>query len=174
MNYEGFVLYFSCVRCLTFLPVGNKCQVYYAEIDESMRVSDGGGIDNECIQVVELPITRAKVRMVIVLAFVAFWNTVWETKLRFCHLTSFTRPTMGGFTANISRLVKCADSLCVTFPEESNTMHIFNVRFEFITPPLNLKDSAYFELTHFSLCVKCAWASGKLADFRPSCWIYAF
>ena len=34
--------------------------IYYAEIDESMRVSQGGGIDDELIEVVEIPIERAK------------------------------------------------------------------------------------------------------------------
>jgi len=38
---------------------GSKQTLYYAEVDESMRVSEGGGIDDELIEVVELPIRQA-------------------------------------------------------------------------------------------------------------------
>ncbi len=34
--------------------------IYYAEVDESMRVSQGGGIEDELIEVVEIPVDRAK------------------------------------------------------------------------------------------------------------------
>ena len=34
--------------------------IYYAEVDESMRVSQGGGIEDEQIEVVEIPVDRAK------------------------------------------------------------------------------------------------------------------
>jgi UDP-sugar diphosphatase len=39
---------------------GSRQTLYYAEVDESMRVSEGGGIDNEVIEVIELPIDEAK------------------------------------------------------------------------------------------------------------------
>ena len=39
---------------------GSKQALYYAEVDESMRVSDGGGIDAELIEVIELPVSKAK------------------------------------------------------------------------------------------------------------------
>jgi len=34
---------------------GSKQTLYYAEVDEKMRVSDGGGVDGELIEVIELP-----------------------------------------------------------------------------------------------------------------------
>jgi len=34
--------------------------LYYAEIDESMKVNEGGGIDDEQIEVVYLPLQEAK------------------------------------------------------------------------------------------------------------------
>ncbi len=34
--------------------------IYYAEVDESMRVSQGGGIEDEQIEVVEIPVSEAK------------------------------------------------------------------------------------------------------------------
>ncbi len=39
---------------------GSKQTIYFVEVDESMRVSDGGGIDDEVIEVIELPISKAK------------------------------------------------------------------------------------------------------------------
>jgi len=42
---------------------GNAQVIYYAEVDESMRVSEGGGIHGELIEVVELPIGEAKIFM---------------------------------------------------------------------------------------------------------------
>ncbi len=39
---------------------GSKQTLYYAEVDESMHVSSGGGIDDEQIEVIELPISEAK------------------------------------------------------------------------------------------------------------------
>ena len=35
---------------------GSKQALYYAEVDEGMRVSAGGGIDTELIEVIELPV----------------------------------------------------------------------------------------------------------------------
>ncbi len=38
---------------------GSKQTLYYAEVEENMRVGDGGGIDDEQIEVVELPLSKA-------------------------------------------------------------------------------------------------------------------
>jgi len=42
---------------------GSSQTIYYAEIDESMRVSDGGGIEDEQIEVIEVPVSEAKTFM---------------------------------------------------------------------------------------------------------------
>ena len=39
---------------------GSKQTLYFAEVDESMKVSEGGGIDHEQIEVVYLPVGEAK------------------------------------------------------------------------------------------------------------------
>ncbi|CAA6817826.1 MAG: Uridine diphosphate glucose pyrophosphatase (EC [uncultured Sulfurovum sp.] len=39
---------------------GSKQTVYYTEVDEGMKVSEGGGIDDEQIEVTYLPISEAK------------------------------------------------------------------------------------------------------------------
>ena len=39
---------------------GSKQMLYYVEVDESMKVSDGGGVDGEMIEVIHLPIAEAK------------------------------------------------------------------------------------------------------------------
>ncbi len=39
---------------------GSKQTFYYAEVDESMKVSDGGGIDGELIEVIHLNIEEAE------------------------------------------------------------------------------------------------------------------
>ncbi|GIU00969.1 NUDIX domain-containing protein [Sulfurovum sp. TSL6] len=39
---------------------GSKQTLYFAELDESMKVSEGGGVDHEQIEVVYLPIEEAK------------------------------------------------------------------------------------------------------------------
>ncbi len=39
---------------------GSKQLLYYAEIDESMKVSQGGGVDGELIEVIEMPLAEAK------------------------------------------------------------------------------------------------------------------
>ena len=39
---------------------GSKQTIFYTEVTESMRVSDGGGIDTELIEVISLPISKAK------------------------------------------------------------------------------------------------------------------
>ncbi|SFV53518.1 Uridine diphosphate glucose pyrophosphatase [hydrothermal vent metagenome] len=39
---------------------GSKQTIYFVEVDESMRVSDGGGVDGEVIEVIELPIDEAR------------------------------------------------------------------------------------------------------------------
>jgi UDP-sugar diphosphatase len=42
---------------------GSKQTLYYAEVDESMKVSDGGGVDSEMIEVISLSIEDAKTFM---------------------------------------------------------------------------------------------------------------
>ncbi len=42
---------------------GSVQTLYYAEVDESMRVSEGGGIEGEKIEVITLPVKDAKVWM---------------------------------------------------------------------------------------------------------------
>jgi len=39
---------------------GSEQIIYYAEVDESMRVSQGGGIEDEQIEVVEVPVKEAR------------------------------------------------------------------------------------------------------------------
>ena len=39
---------------------GSKQMLYFAEVDESMKVSEGGGVDHEQIEVVYLPVEEAK------------------------------------------------------------------------------------------------------------------
>ena len=39
---------------------GSKQTIFYTEVTEAMRVSDGGGIDSELIEVIELPIEKAR------------------------------------------------------------------------------------------------------------------
>jgi len=39
---------------------GSKQTLYFAQVDESMKVSEGGGVDHEQIEVVYLPINEAK------------------------------------------------------------------------------------------------------------------
>jgi UDP-sugar diphosphatase len=39
---------------------GSKQTLYFAEVNESMKVSEGGGVDHEQIEVVYLPIDEAK------------------------------------------------------------------------------------------------------------------
>jgi UDP-sugar diphosphatase len=38
---------------------GSMQTLYYAQVDESMRINDGGGIDDEQIEVIELPVSEA-------------------------------------------------------------------------------------------------------------------
>ena len=42
---------------------GTSQTIFYAEVYESMRISKGGGIDDEMIEVIELPISEAKTFM---------------------------------------------------------------------------------------------------------------
>lgn len=39
---------------------GSRQMMYYVEVDESMKVSEGGGVDDEMIEVVYLPVHEAK------------------------------------------------------------------------------------------------------------------
>lgn len=42
---------------------GSRQTLYYVEVDQTMQVSEGGGIDNEHIEVVYLPVKEAKEMM---------------------------------------------------------------------------------------------------------------
>ena len=42
---------------------GGSQTIYYAEVNESLRVSQGGGIEDEQIEVVEVPVAEAKMFM---------------------------------------------------------------------------------------------------------------
>ncbi len=42
---------------------GSEQVIYYVAVDESMRVSEGGGIKDEQIEVIEVPVSEAKVFM---------------------------------------------------------------------------------------------------------------
>ena len=42
---------------------GSKQTLYYAEVNESMKVSEGGGVDRELIEVITLPVEEAKAFM---------------------------------------------------------------------------------------------------------------
>jgi len=37
---------------------GSKQTLYYAEVDDTMKVTEGGGVDGEVIEVIELPVSR--------------------------------------------------------------------------------------------------------------------
>jgi len=39
---------------------GSRQTLYYAEVDESMHISEGGGIDDEQIEIIELPTREYK------------------------------------------------------------------------------------------------------------------
>lgn len=39
---------------------GSRQTLFYAEVDDSMKVGEGGGIDDEDIEVIEVPISKAK------------------------------------------------------------------------------------------------------------------
>jgi len=39
---------------------GSKQMLYYVEVDEAMKVSEGGGVDDEQIEVIYLPVSEAK------------------------------------------------------------------------------------------------------------------
>ena len=39
---------------------GSKQMMYYAEVNDSMKVSEGGGVDDEQIEVIYLPVSEAK------------------------------------------------------------------------------------------------------------------
>lgn len=42
---------------------GSKQTLYYAAVNDAMKVSEGGGVDGEVIEVVELPVTEAEALM---------------------------------------------------------------------------------------------------------------
>ena len=61
----GFCVPLEKIECITKVlsavgTSGSEQVIYYAEVDESMRVSEGGGIADEQIEVIEVPIKEAK------------------------------------------------------------------------------------------------------------------
>jgi len=40
---------------------GSRQTLYYAEVDESMKVSEGGGVDGELIEVISLPVAESEI-----------------------------------------------------------------------------------------------------------------
>ena len=63
---------------------GSKQTLYYAEVDESMKVSEGGGVDRELIEVITLPVEEAK-------AFIYDENIVKTPGLMFAFMWYFDR-----------------------------------------------------------------------------------
>ena len=45
---------------ITTLTTGGKMTLFYGEVDESMRVNSGGGLEDENIELVYLPVSEAK------------------------------------------------------------------------------------------------------------------
>lgn len=71
---------------------GSKQTLYYTEVDESMQISDGGGIDGELIEVIELPLDEAKAFIYdesvaktpgLMFAFLWFFEKKLENKSKF-------------------------------------------------------------------------------------------
>ncbi len=48
---------------ITTLVTNGTMTLFYAEVDESMRVNDGGGLEDESIELVYLPVSEAKAFM---------------------------------------------------------------------------------------------------------------
>ena len=63
---------------------GTTQVIFYAEVNESMRIGEGGGIDDEMIEVIELPIKEAK-------AFMFDESQVKTTGLMFAFMWWFDR-----------------------------------------------------------------------------------
>ena len=63
---------------------GSKQTLYYAEVNESMKVSEGGGVDGELIEVITLPVEEAK-------AFMYDENTVKTPGLMFSFMWYFDK-----------------------------------------------------------------------------------
>ena len=61
----GFSVALEKLECITSFHTsvgfaGSKQTLYYAEVNESMKVSEGGGIDDEQIEVIYLPTSESK------------------------------------------------------------------------------------------------------------------
>ena len=63
---------------------GSKQTLYYVEVDETMQISEGGGVDDEQIEVIYLPTSKAK-------EFIYDKNIVRTTGLMFGFLWWFGR-----------------------------------------------------------------------------------
>ena len=76
---------------ITTLTTGGKMTLFFAEIDESMKVNSGGGLEEENIELVYLPVREAKEfmfdeskpkRPALMFAFCWFLNDRCNTKLK--------------------------------------------------------------------------------------------
>lgn len=61
----GFLVGLEALKYITSFHTsvgfaGSRQALYYVEVDESMRISAGGGVESELIEVMELPVSRAK------------------------------------------------------------------------------------------------------------------
>jgi len=61
----GFLVHLENLERITKVnsavgTAGSSQTIFYAEVDELMRISEGGGIDEEMIEVINLPITEAR------------------------------------------------------------------------------------------------------------------
>jgi len=68
---------------------GSKQTLYYAEVNDSMKISEGGGIDGELIEVIMLPIEEAK-------AFIYEEKIVKTPGLMFAFMWWFDPSTSSG------------------------------------------------------------------------------
>jgi UDP-sugar diphosphatase len=64
----GYVVTLDNVKKLTSFYTsvgfaGSRQTLYYTEVDASMKVSEGGGVDGELIEVITLPVKEAKSMM---------------------------------------------------------------------------------------------------------------
>jgi len=56
----GYDVKVEDMQKVTTLVTGGKMTLYFVKVNESMRVNNGGGIQNEMIEVIYLPVSEAK------------------------------------------------------------------------------------------------------------------
>jgi UDP-sugar diphosphatase len=59
----GFDVRCEDIQRVTQVVTGGTMTLYFVKVDDTMRVSDGGGIDNEMIEVVYLPLDEVRAFM---------------------------------------------------------------------------------------------------------------